>query len=178
MPIVSSGLELSHKPGVPIRRVEWEETVIMTLRFAASAMMLGAFVSPVAEISAATARAISTIDLSKPFATRSSWRFTATQGEDVEGLSGEDAPGPVSLCISNDNGHSCRPDADDILTPEDGQDAFSEPHVLGNVALVHPDDATTLLLLDIGSLPAINGDRRVATQLFGYDRGRDAFSRV
>jgi hypothetical protein len=102
------------------------------------------------------------------------------QGEDVEGLSGEDAPGPVSLCISNDNGHSCRPGADDILTPEDGQDAFSEPHVLGNVALVHPDDATTLLLLDIGSLPAstaIDGSQRSCsvmiaggTRLAGFTR--------
>jgi hypothetical protein len=139
----------------------------MTLRFAASAMILGAVVSPVAETSAATARAISTIDLSKPFATRSPWRFTATQGEDVEGLSGEEAPGPVSLCISNDNGQSCGPDADDMLTPEDGKDAFSEPHVLGTVALVHPSDATTLLLVEIGSLSAMNGDRRVGTQLFG-----------
>jgi hypothetical protein len=78
----------------------------MTLRFAASAMILSALVSPVAEGSPATARAISKIDLSKPFATRSTWRFTATQGEDVEGLSGEEAPGPVLLCISNDNGQS------------------------------------------------------------------------
>lgn len=153
-------------------------TVTMTLRFAALGMILGALVSPVAEGSAATARAISTIDLSKPFATRSPWRFTATQGEDVEGLSGEEAPGPVSLCISNNNGQSCRPDADDILTPEDGKDAFSEPHVLGNVALVHPSDTTTLLLVEIGSFSAMNGDRRVATQLFGYDRGRDVFTRV
>jgi hypothetical protein len=65
-----------------------------------------------------------------------------------------------------------------MLTPEDGKDAFSEPHVLGNVALVHPSDATTLLLVEIGSLSTVNGDRRVAMQLFGYDRGRDVFTRV
>lgn len=150
----------------------------MTLRFGHLAMILAAMVSPMAETFAASARTISTIDLSKPFATRSHWRFTATQGEDIEGLSGEEASGPVSLCISNDNGQSCHPDADDILTPEDGKDAFSEPHVLGNVALVHPSDTTTLLLVEVGSLSAMNGDRRVATQLFGYDRERDIFSRV
>jgi hypothetical protein len=128
--------------------------------------------------SAAPGKTLSTIDLSKPFGTRSRWRFTATQGADVRGLYDEPEPGPISLCISKDDGRSCQPAMNDMLTFKGEADSFSEPHVLDDVTLVHPNTTTTLLLVRVASLAGMNGDRRSGTRLLAYDRGRDSFVRV
>lgn len=148
------------------------------LRLGLSALNLTALAVPVTITAAAPVRTLSAIDLSRPFSARSPWRFTATQGPEVEGLSGEPQAGKIAMCISNDQARSCLAGLNDILVMGTGSDVFSEPHFLDKALLVHPSDAATLLLVQVASLPAMNGDQRSATLLFGYDRAKDRVSRV
>lgn len=123
--------------------------------------------------SAASAGVISAIDLSKPFGTRTPWALTATQGADVEAVVEGKEPGAIVLCISNDNGRSCRPDLQ--LVPRFPGDLYAETHYLIDPEIVHPSANQSLLLLRTASLHSVNGDQLVFTRLLSYDRTRDRF---
>lgn len=121
---------------------------------------------------------ISSIDLSRAFLTRSPWRFTALQGADVEdpvAASGEKVRGAVRLCISNDEGRSCRPDLQRMLRSGANDDLFSEPHFLEKAEIVRPRPGRALLLVQVASVYSGDGDRRTATQVLAYDRTQDSF---
>ncbi|SEN11995.1 hypothetical protein SAMN05192583_2096 [Sphingomonas gellani] len=150
----------------------------VTLRLGLPALILNALAASVALGAPTSTKTIADLDLARPFAARSPWRFTATQGPPVEGLSGEPQDGKINLYISNDKGRSCAAGLADSLVLRAGPDLFSEPHFLDKALLVHPGDTTTLLLVQIASQPAMNGDQRTATLLFGYDRAADRVSRV
>jgi hypothetical protein len=120
-------------------------------------------------------REIAAIDLSKPFVTRSAWRFTAVQGPEIDdSISGDKAPGAIALCVSNDGGRSCSPDLQRILRSTEEDDPFSEPHFLGKAQVVTPR-GQALLLVQMASLHSANGNQRVATQILAYDRSHDRF---
>jgi len=129
---------------------------------------------------AAPAKTIASLDLSKPFATRSPWRFVATQGADTTDTPSADGSEPcaIRLCITRDAGHSCHPLLDTLLVAPGGStnDSFTQPHYLDRPALVHPADATTLLRIDVGSLHAGNGDQLRGMALLSYNRAADEFS--
>lgn len=120
-------------------------------------------------------KVIASIDLAKPFATRSPWRLVATQGPAVEGISGDQEPGAITLCLTKDGGRSCAPGLGDLLVEGTGPDFFSDPHYLKSSAIVHPDAGRSLLLLQAASVYSGNGNQRVATRLLAYDRAKDGF---
>lgn len=120
-----------------------------------------------------------TIDLTRPFATRTPWRLAATQGPAIPDpiLGDGTVPGPVHLCLGHPGG-TCQPDVARLLTPASGTDAYAEPHDLLAARIVHPRDHAPLLLLRVGSLHGANGDQRIATALFAYDRTADRFTQI
>jgi hypothetical protein len=130
--------------------------------------------------SAAYAAPLASLDLTGPFATRSAWHLTVSQGPDVSDPVGEEdkVPGPVTLCLSKDGGHSCDPATATALVVDGKPDLYSEPHELRAVRIVHPRASRPLLLVQVGSLRSGDGDRRIGTQLFAYDRRADAFHPV
>jgi hypothetical protein len=130
---------------------------------------------------AATPSAMSSIDLSKPFGTRSAWRFTASQGPEIEdpnGMPGDKAPGAIRLCISNDKGKSCRPDLRAIIRIPETDDPFSEPHFLDKAEIVRSGGGRALLLVQVASLHSGDGDQAVGTQVLAYDRRHDRFAPI
>ncbi|HEX4737868.1 MAG TPA: hypothetical protein VH331_09930 [Allosphingosinicella sp.] len=127
---------------------------------------------------AAAAGVISSIDLSKPFDTRSTWRFTASQSPEIDDplwAQGGKVPGSVHLCISNDEGKSCRPDLRGIIGTPDANNLFWEPHYFNGARIVRPHGGRALLLVQAASLNSGDGDQAVATEVLAYDRRRDRF---
>jgi hypothetical protein len=124
----------------------------------------------------ASAGVISSLDLSKPFGTRTQWRFIATQGPEIEAIVEGKEPGAITLCISKDNAQSCRPDL--RQAPRFPGDLFVEPHYLEDAEIVHPRAGEALLLLQTFSVRSGDGDQFVVTRLLGYDRARDQFVAV
>jgi len=120
-------------------------------------------------------KVVASIDLAKPFAARSPWRLTATQGPDVEGISGDREPGAIALCLSKDAGRSCQPGLGDLLLEGAGRDLFSDPHYLNAAEIVHPVAGKALLLLRVASVYSGNGNQRLATRLLAYDPAKDGF---
>jgi hypothetical protein len=149
----------------------------MTRRSALTTAILAA-VAATAGIAAAPPKMIASVDLSKPFATRSPWRLTARQGPKVSDTpSGETEDGAIALCISKDGGRTCQPALDKLLLApgDDAKDDFFQPHYLSKPTLVHPTDGIALMRIEVNSLHAGNGDYRHAMALLSYDRARDIF---
>lgn len=129
-------------------------------------------------VAASDVHVISSIELSKPFGTRSAWRFTASQGPDVQdpvGALEDKVPGKIDLCLSHDNGLSCDSTLQSALRSSAGDDLFSQPHFLNSARVVHAKSKRALLLVQVTSLHSGDGDQRVATQMFVYDRAKDKF---
>lgn len=129
----------------------------------------------------AAAGVIASVDLSKPFGTRTPWRFTAVQGPDVDDPimgAGDKVPGAVRFCISNDKGRSCRPDLRAIIGKPDVNNLFWEPHFLNKAEIVRPRGGRALLLVQAASLQSGDGDQAVATEVLAYDRGHDVFTPI
>jgi hypothetical protein len=151
-------------------------------------MTYGKWILPLALIAAgpigaapAGEKQIASIDLRQPFGTRSLWRFTATQGPDVpDDIIGGEAPGPIRLCISKDQGRTCSPDLREPLHAGSDTDEFDTARYLRDSRIVRPGGAAAraLLLINYASLNSGDGDQRVGMQLFAYDRATDRFSRV
>ncbi len=140
------------------------------------------FGAAVAEQPARSTRAAPTsIALSKPFGAPPGWRLIARQGPEVpDPLGGADdtAPGAIAVCISPDDGRTCRPTLDGLLVVGGKADLFAQPHFLNDARIVHPRAGRPLLLLQFASLHSGDGDQRVATTALAYDRSRDAFAPV
>lgn len=125
-------------------------------------------------------RQIASIDLSKPFAARSPWRFTATQGPEIRDDYFGNIPGAITPCISKASAGPCSPDLVKVLRVSPDDDPFSQPHYLQDARIVHPEGnpGRALLLVRLASQQSINGDQRVALQLLAYDRAHDRFAPV
>lgn len=126
-------------------------------------------------------RTARTLDLAGPFATRSSWRLTVTQAADIPDPIMDDGgrvPGPLTFCMTRDGDRSCDPHVGDSLRGSGADDVFDTAHDLQRLAIMRPRAAQPLLLLQIGSLRSVNGNQRVGTELYRYDRAADRFTRV
>ena len=120
------------------------------------------------------------VELGAAFGARSPWRLVVTQGPTTEDYAGFPAPGAVSLCLAPRPGAPCSADPD-LMPPQDAASGQGwEPHYLNAARPVYPRGRSgpPLLLIATASLHAGDGGQLVATQLFRYDRGRDAFERV
>jgi hypothetical protein len=123
---------------------------------------------------------IAAIDLAGPFATRSPWRFMATQGPDVDdpNYPGEKAPGAVHLCLRRDASAPCDPQLREILrAPTQGDDYF-QPHYLNKARLVRIATGAPLLLVQTASFHGGDGDQLILTQALVYRPGSDGFVRL
>jgi len=123
---------------------------------------------------------VAAIDLSQPFATRSGWRFTATQGPSVDdplGLSGDKAPGEVDLCLRRDDSGPCDPQLQTALNGA-SDDVFARPHYLNKAEVAHGRAARPVLLVQTASLHSGDGDQLVFTQALVYLRGSERFVRA
>jgi hypothetical protein len=113
---------------------------------------------------------ISNIDLSKPFATREAWRFIATQGPPVEGVSGDEEPGQIQLCLRVAPSSPCGPELN----------AADVPHYLNAVKIVYPRGRTgqPLLFIQTAGLHGGNGSQIVSTQMLAYESSQNHFVRI
>ena len=121
------------------------------------------------------------IDLAKPFAARSPWRFTATQGPPVTDYGDNPAPGAIELCLRKSAAGPCLAAPVSALRMVDGKpDLDWGPHYLQTVGPVYPNSKGALPLLRIvtASLHAGDGGQLIATQLLKYDAAKDAFERI
>jgi hypothetical protein len=127
---------------------------------------------------------ISSIALSAAFGSRTPWRFIASQGPDTPDPVGalEKVPGAISLCITRDEGKTCTPGPDRALQLPAGKepkdDLFVEPHRLDDARIVYAQVDRPLFLLEVSSTFAVDGNQRVATQVYGYNRAEDSFGLV
>ncbi len=123
---------------------------------------------------------IAAIDLSKPFAARSPWRFTADQAPPIEDpIGGGDAvPGPIRLCLRQRPAGPCDPQLNGALGRSDGDGPFAGPHFLNIARLVRGAADQPLLLVQTASIHSGDGDQLVYTQALAYRRAEDRFVRV
>ena len=123
----------------------------------------------------------STLDLTKTFHTRSAWRLVVTEGAPTQDYGGDDAPGPLTLCLHKKPTASCisYPVTPPIRTAPANHAAW-EPHYLLTAKAVYPKGpkAEPFLLIITGSLNSGDGDQIIATQLVTYDADHDTFRRV
>lgn len=131
-----------------------------------------------AEPAPSPAKIVASIDLSKPFATRSPWRFTVSQEPDMRDETWPTYifPGELHPCISKDRRHSCSPDLSKPLRMGE-PDGYDEAHFLQVARIVRPagEGGRALLLLRVAGLYGGDGSQRIGTQLLAYDRARDRF---
>jgi hypothetical protein len=121
-------------------------------------------------------------DLTKPFHTRSPWRFVVTEGPQVKDYGDVDAPGKLIICLQKGTTGSCISDPVNLplrkTTPDDP--IAWEPHYLIAVKVIYPQGpkAAPFLLIVTGSLLSGDSDQIVSTLLITYDAEKDAFRRV
>jgi hypothetical protein len=148
---------------------------------ASAAAIASAVVAVAAPAPTPTPAAIAAIDLAKPFATRSAWRFTAAQGPEIDdpaGLAGDKAPGAILLCLRKDASGPCDPQLQGTLRAGSGDDVFAAPHYLNQAKVVHGAAGRPLLLVQTASVHSGDGDQLVFTQVLAYRRDTDQFVRV
>jgi hypothetical protein len=110
------------------------------------------------------------IDLSRPFDTRSPWRFLTSQ---EPGVTGTDEPGLIHLCLRPTPTASCDPL---VATAMSGQWG---PHYLNRAEVVFSGGgASTLFLIQEASEHGANGNQVVFTQVLAYDRSNDRFRQI
>ena len=127
----------------------------------------------------APGKIIASIYLARLFETRTPWRFIATQDPDVniEISDPRDMlPGEIKLCLTNDDGKTCRADFRHAMSIGGELDLYSDPHYLNKVEVVHlRENGRSFLLLQIASLPSVDGDSINVTRVLKYDRANDRF---
>jgi hypothetical protein len=137
---------------------------------------------------AATSQApavVSMLDLSGPFATRTAWRFVATQGPQVAdafGSIGDKVPGLIDLCLRKAATTACDPVIEGRQpTGESSHSEFyAESHYLNEARIVYPRGlgAPPLLIVQAASVHSGDGDQLVSTQVLAYRAEQDRFARI
>lgn len=124
---------------------------------------------------------IKSIDLTKAFLARSTWRFTAAQDADVPDPTGfldDKVPGPLHLCLRKAPAAQCDPSLKATVGEPGKSDFFLEAHDLREARVVHAPSGQALLLVQTGSVHSGNGDQLVRTQVLAYRPAEDRFERV
>lgn len=153
----------------------------------AQAVVASVFTLALATVVAAQSIAwsvISNVDLSRPFSTRETWHFIASQGPSVSGdetASGGEEPGKIQLCLRTVPTAPCDPQLQNSLRVASGaNDLYAQPHYLKAVKIVYPRGSAQqpLLFVQTGSLHSGDGDQLVLTQMLAYENSQDRFVRV
>jgi hypothetical protein len=154
-----------------MRKRDWPARACAVLAFAMAVSAAAA--APAASV-------VSSLDLAKPFATRSDWRFTATQGPPVEGVMGDPAPGPIQLCLRAGASNPCDPALQGALRTGQADDIFADAHYLNAVNILQPRGPASLPILWVqaASLYSGDGDQVITTQVLAYNRAKDSFARI
>ena len=122
------------------------------------------------------------LNLTKPFHTRSAWRFVVTEGPQVKDYGDNDVPGALTFCLRKGPAGSCVSDPVTLPPPATiPNDPLAwAPHYLMTAKPVYPrgPKGAPFLLIVTGSLYSGDGDQVVSTQLVAYDVERDEFRRV
>jgi hypothetical protein len=141
-------------------------------------------VAPVIAPQSATSVVISNIDLSRPFSTRETWRFIATQGSPVSGdetASGGEEPGKIQLCLRAGPTAPCDPQLLNALSAaSSANDRFTQPHYLKAAKIVYPRGSADqpLLFVQTASLHSGDGGQLVLTQVLAYKNFQNRFMRI
>lgn len=148
-------------------------------RLASLAAGLAVAASAVVSAAPPAPAVIAAIDLTGPFATRSPWRFTATQEATIDDpiLAGK-APGEVRLCLRKGASGLCDAQLQEALRAGSQEDLYARPHYLNKVQIVQGDAGAPLLLVQTASLHGANNGHLIFTQALAYRRGADQFVRV
>jgi hypothetical protein len=152
----------------------------MKAALTARVLLASVAVSTGAAAASPTAAVISESDLSKPFATHSAWRFTATQGPPVDDPTIPDngkIPGAIDLCLRRGTSGPCDPQLQRLLHADWVVPLYAEPHLLELAEVVHPRGAgePPVFLVRAASVQSVDGGRVVATAAFAYRPGADRF---
>jgi hypothetical protein len=120
------------------------------------------------------------VDLTKPFGTRSLWRFVAIEGPTIEDYNGDPAPGLLQLCLEKGAPGTCVSEPLSLKLEDSNPPGYWGPHFLDMAKPVYPQGRTAppLFLVKTSSPPSLDGGRILVTQLLRYDRTRDEFERV
>ena len=131
-------------------------------------------------VGATAPTAIADIDLSKPFATHSAWRFLATQDapiDDPTGFPDDKVPGAIHLCLRKTPSAPCDPQLKGTVADPAKDELFSAPHDL-KAQVVRGSSGQPLLFVQAGSVHSGDGDQLVLTQVLAYRSSQDQFVRV
>ncbi len=118
------------------------------------------------------------IALSHPFGLKPGWQLLVAQGPDVPDPVGDattKAPGKIHLCITRDDGKSCRPSLDAILVRPGRNALYETIHYLDDARIVRPRADHPLLWVQAASLRGGNGDQVIGTMALAYDRAGQRF---
>ena len=121
------------------------------------------------------------IDLSNPFHAPPGWRLTVTQGSEEVDPFGDGTtkiPGPLHLCLSRDNGQTCRPAVETMLIRPGERRPYDSVHYLNALRILHPRTGRAILWVQAASIHGGNGDQAVGTVALAYDRVRDRFEPI
>jgi len=122
-------------------------------------------------------RVVSHIDLSKLFGTVSQWTFVAVQDGGQSAESFEDH-GPIGLCLVKDANPDCALNLYQQIRAE--MRSFEKPYHLFAASIVYskPKKENPLLFLKVCGAVSGDGDCKIATALYIYDKVTDRFIRV
>jgi len=129
---------------------------------------------------------VSSVDLTQAFHTRSAWRFTATQGAQVNDIFSDPSssqpdklPGVITLCLHKVSSRECDRSLSGDLNSQGTDRYFDASHFLRKFEIVHPrSEANPLLLIRTTNLSSGDGSTGVLTQILSYDRKNDKFRRI
>lgn len=129
---------------------------------------------------------IASIDLSKPFGTRSPWSFQATRGPDTKDVYGSPMPGIITLCLSGKDENICDPDlltefaGDNSSDDPESKTLFNEPHSLDDPQILYPEGKghPPLLWVRTWSGSSVDGNTGILTQVLAYNRINNRFYEI
>jgi len=142
-----------------------------------SALVITAYL---AAVSSSGESVISSLDLKGSFRTRSHWVFTATQGAEIEDpfIDGGKLPGPVTFCVSRDDGHSCDPSVTSRFAGTEPGDDYGLPHFVrtARIETLPGKSSRPVLLLSTATIYSGDGNQGIRTEILLYDPTKDRFS--
>ena len=150
----------------------------------ALASLAGAANSTAPTVASSAPTVISDIDLSKPFATRAPWRFTATQGPDIEDPTygpDEKERGVIQLCLRASGSAACDPVLHSSWTSINPDvHEYDDLHYLRAAQIVRLPGAARqpLLWVQGASVHSGDGGQLISTQVLAYRPPQDRFFRV